>query len=200
MTSAVKRAGTRFLTNNFLLESIISSSDANKRSEWQLKKINQGAEIRYDSKSCSFCASPTLDFTCYYNYMTLLNQTYDYWSNYGYFDQGYKPLIYLPSFWGSKEVPNMLMQMATISGANLSRGPSISLMGVRKSAGQTDYWIYKPELVKLINYAEDQFYKRFGVEPKGRFDFGTRDENLVRPTQLIRVYANLEQALSKESI
>ena len=200
MASTVRRTGTRFLTNNFLLESIISNSDANSRSEWQLKKINEGLEIRYDSKSCSFCASPTLDFTCYYNYMILLNQTYDYWSNYGLFDQGYKPLIYMPSFWGSKEVPDMLMQMATISGVNLERGPHVSLMGVRKGAGYSDYWIYKNQLVKLIDFAENQFFERFKVEPKGRFDFGKRDEDSVRPTQLIRVYANLEQALRKESI
>jgi hypothetical protein len=200
MASTIRRSGTRFLTHNFSLENIISNSDTNSRSEWQLRKINAGADIKYDTKNCSFCAAPSLDFTCYYNYMTLLNQTYDYWSNYGLFDQGYKPLIYMPSFWGSKEVPDMLMQMATISGVNLERGPNISLMGVRKGAGYSDYWIYKAELVKLINYAENQFYQRFKVDPKGRFDFGTREEDMVRPTQLIRVYANLEQALRKENI
>ncbi len=190
---------TVFLTNNFILEQTKKSSETDAILNWKLKHINGDEKnIVYDIKSRVYCANPTMDFNCYYNYMVLLNQTYDYWKNYGLFDQGYKPLIYMPSFWKSQTVPDTLMQMATIAGVNLERGPNMSLMGVNKTAGYSDYWVYKDQLVKLINYAEKWFTDKFGVEPKGMFDFGTRESDKVRPTQLVKVLANIERELNKE--
>ena len=108
---------TVFLTNNFILEQTKKSSETDAILNWKLKHINGDEKnIVYDIKSRVYCANPTMDFNCYYNYMVLLNQTYDYWKNYGLFDQGYKPLIYMPSFWKSQTVPDTLMQMATIAG------------------------------------------------------------------------------------
>lgn len=190
--------GTRFLTTNFRIDSICKKTEKQDILDWQLVHC-KGEEnfVMYDVKSCAFVANPTMDFTCYYNYMVMLNQAYDYWSNYGLFDQGFKPLIYMPSIWRAKEVPDFLMQMATIAGVNLEKGPSISLMGVNKGAGYSDYWVPKEQFVKLIEYAENDFYERFKIEPRGKFDFGTKDPDKVRPTQLIRVYSNLERELAK---
>lgn len=188
----------QFLTNNFILEHMFKPTEKEAILNWKLKHIDgDKGNIVYDIKSRVYCANPTMDFNCYYNYMVLLNQTYDYWKNYGLFDQGYKPLIYMPSFWKSQVVPNTLMQMATIAGVNLERGPNVSLMGVNRTAGYSDYWVYKDQLVKLINFAETQFYDKFKIEPKGKFDFGTREPDSVRPTQLVKVYANLERELLK---
>jgi hypothetical protein len=187
-----------FLTDNFILEHMKKASEKEAILNWKLKHIDGDKNnIVYDIKSRVYCANPTMDFNCYYNYMVLLNQTYDYWKNYGLFDQGFKPLIYMPSFWRSQAVPDTLMQMATIAGVNLERGPSVSLMGVNRTAGYSDYWVYKDQLTKLIDFAEQQFYEKFKIEPKGKFDFGTREPDKVRPTQLIKVYANLERELNK---
>lgn len=193
-----QRNNIRFLTVNFNLEYTRKATEKDAILDWKLKYIKGSDNIVYDIKNCAYCANPTMDYNCYYNYMVLLNQTYDYWANYGLFDQGYKPLVYMPSFWRSPSVPDSLMQMATIAGVNLEKGPNMSLMGVNRTAGYADYWVYKDNLVKLINYAEQKFRDEIGVDPKGMFDFGTRDPDKVRPTQLIKVYANLERELAKE--
>lgn len=188
-----QRTNSRFLTENFQLHEIIKSTEQSALRDWQLKFIKGDNHIAYDVKNCAFCANPSLDFTCYYNYMVFLNQTYDYWVNYGLFDQGFKPLIYLPSFWNNSTVSAALIQMTTIAGTNILRQRGTSLMGQHNAPGPAEYWIHKDDLAKLLDFAEQQFFEKFGVEPKGEFSFGTRDPDKVRPTQLIKVYANMEK-------
>ena len=200
MTYNKTRTNNRFLTENFKLDRIVTSTEQSALREWQLRYAKGQHRVCYDAKNCVFCADPTLNFRCYYNYMVFLNQIYDYWSNYGMFDQGFKPFIYLPSFWNNTAVSDTLMQMATIAGVNLERTRGISLMYPRKAAGPAEYWIYKDELVKLLKFAEEQFREKFGIEPTGKFDFGTKDPDNVKPTQLIKVYANMEEITTKGGV
>lgn len=198
MTYTRTRTNNRFLTKNFNLEKIIKASENAALREWQLQYVKDKHVVNFDTKNLVFCADPTLNFRCYYNYMVFLNQIYDYWSTYGLFDQGYKPLIYLPSFWNNSAVSNFLTSMATTAGVNLEKTKGTSLMYAGKAAGPAEYWIYKDELSKLIKFAKQQFKEKFGVDPVGKFDYGTEDPDKVKPTQLIRVQAYIEEIGAKE--
>lgn len=193
MTYARTRTNNRFLTRNFNLEKIITAGENAALREWQLQYVKDKHTVNFDTKNCVFCADPTLNFRCYYNYMVFLNQIYDYWTNYGLFDQGYKPLIYLPSFWNNSMVSQSIISMATQAGVNLQKTSGISLMYSGKAAGPTEYWIYRDELSKLIQFAKQQFRDVFGVDPTGKFDFGTEDPDKVKPIQLIKVQAYIEE-------
>lgn len=201
MSSSHVRCDKRFLTENFILQQSIRTSDESALHEWQrtfLKRDADGKFIKddtafyYDSKNCIHCVNPTFDFTCYYNYMTLLNQLYDDWKYYGLFDQQYKPYIYFPTFWPTGEMRNQLIQLANRANVNLLKTRCISLMYTTSAFGSNEYWIHKTELAKLIKYCEATFADTFGVEPKGKFSFGSTDPDRVRPTQLFRVYSEIE--------
>lgn len=189
------RSRYRILTEDFNIHQVVEQSKQTAIDGWSSKYIQAGQKVLYDAKNCVYCANPTLGYRSYLNYMTMLNQVYEYWTNYGLFDQRYKPFVYLPSFWTDTTISEQLLQMATIAGVNVQRTPGISLMYSGRAVGPAEYWIYKDDLAELIQYAETQFYSQFGVEPTGKFSFGEKDPNKVRTTQLIRVYANMEDVL-----
>jgi hypothetical protein len=184
----------RFLTQNFIGDKITKFSDQSGISSWKMDNLkNEGDKIEYDTKNCIYCANPTYNWSCYYNYLTYLNQTYDYWHNYGLLDQRFKPLIYMPSFWSDTTISDQLMQMATVAGANVQRTRGTSFMYESRTVGMAEYWIYKDDLAKLMNFVKDRFKEMFGVEAKGRFDLGDLNPDKVKTTQLIKVFMEMER-------
>lgn len=184
----------RFLTQNFVSDKVTKYSDQSGISSWKMQNlVNDHDVIEYDTKNCIYCANPTYNWACYYNYLTFLNQTYDYWQNYGLLDQRYKPYIYLPSFWSDTSISDQLIQMATVAGANLQRTRGTSFMYDAKAVGIAEYWIYKDDLSKLMQFVKDKFKEMFGVEAKGIFDLGDISPDKVKTTQLLKVLMEMER-------
>ena len=195
------RTAVRFYSHNFIYDGQAPTTDKQATRDWKAKYTKNVDESKvkfyYDSKNSIHCCNATMDWICYYNYMTLLNQLYEQWNCYGLFDQQYKPYVYMPSFWNDPTVAEALLEMATRAGANIISTAGTSFMYYGKALGPAEYWIHKNDLAKVVEYASQSFRDTFGLPDIGKYSFGTSNPDEVKTSQIVRVFANLEQELGE---
>ena len=187
----------RYLTTNFVFNREVSANDQSAISQWRTARADEGIRnIAYDNKNGIYCANPTFDYECYYNYMTLLNQLNDRWVNYARFDQGYKPLVYLPSFWANPKITEDMLTLASCAGVSLEKVKGTGLLKpFTGGPGCSEYWVKNVDLSRIMEYAKQKFEENYGVPPTGKYDYGPTDPIKVRPIRLVKVNMEIQRDL-----
>ena len=195
------RTAVRFYSHNFIYDGQASTADKQATRDWKANcaknKDEKTIKFYYDSKNSIHCCNATMNWTCYYNYMTLLNQLYNNWNCYGLFDQQFKPYIYMPSFWSDSSVADELLALAASANVNLVATGGTSFMYYGKALGPAEYWIHRDDLVKVMNFVKENFIEMWGLPDVGKLSLGDINPDMVKTSQLIRVFSNLEQMIGE---
>lgn len=176
----IVKSTRRYLTSNFRYIKQISQTDSEGLRIWKSsyikdnKEDNEKISIKYDSKNCIYCANPTYDLDCYYNYLVLLNKLYPDWVKYGMFDIGYKPYLYFPSFWTKSDVDMVLKKLTNDLGIGLHEQKSGSFMYLGKAFGPNEYWIKDSDLRTVMEYCNHTFGTHIAISNKN-YELKTSD-------------------------
>ena len=156
-----------YLTEDFkYIRKVTKKEEAFQEASKDRYKIVNGTKsvLLADTKNLVWCINPTFSFESYYNYLSFLNQVYDDWNCYGLFDIGYKPYVYLPSFWGQSKSPigKILVDLAMKADVDLKPHYNTSFMYPGKAIGPAEYWIKDIDLCKILDFCykidEDEGY------------------------------------------
>lgn len=159
-----KKEYTRRVTNNFKRLRNYDSSELQSFNSWKAEMINNNVPVVFDKRNNIYCVAPTMDFEMYYNYLQYLNESYNEWLSYGYFDMGMVPYIMWPSFIGNATVVDEMRNVAKMANVTLIDVPSVSVLKPSYTSYGTDYWIFREDLYKIAKYMESvsPIYK-FGI-------------------------------------
>ena len=112
----------------------------------------------YDIRNGIVCYNPTMDLTCYYNYISYLNTQQDQWRNFGYLDMGMVPLAMLPSFF-PEEIKEVLSNAARVKGITVHSMPPVSNLRGSYRGTVNDVWIFREELAEALGVRYQEIMK-----------------------------------------
>lgn len=140
------------ITNNFKRLMTFDGSQVKEFEKWKNEQKERGAEIKFDKRNNIYCVGPTMDFEMYYNYVMYLNESYNDWLSYGYFDMGMVPYLMWPSFMDASPALEQMRKIARTVGVELIKVPSVSFLKHSYVSNGTDYWIFRDDLYTLCNF------------------------------------------------
>ena len=142
----------KIVTNNFKRLLTFEGNQVKEFEKWKNEQRDKGAEIKFDKRNNIYCVGPTMDFEMYLNYVTFLNESYDSWLSYGYFDMGMVPYLMWPSFMDASPALEQMRKIARTAGVELIKVPSVSFLKHSYVSNGTDYWIFRDDLYLLCDY------------------------------------------------
>lgn len=137
------------VTINFMRHKLFKTEQDKEFAAWRDEMVKNGAQVIYDRRNGIYCVAPTMDYEMYYNYCVYLNENYNSWVNYGYFDMGMIPYLMWPSFMDSSTVMEQMRKIVRAVGIDLIKVPSVSFLKNAYSASGVDYWIFREDLFQL---------------------------------------------------
>lgn len=179
-TGSVKR-----VTHNFNRLMNFDGSAVQEFGKWRDEQIEKGARIAFDRRNHIYCVNPTMDYEMYYNYLNYLNESYNEWMNYGYFDMGMVPYMMWPSFMESSPALEQMRRVARQAAIDLVPVPSVSLLKPSYISNGVDYWIFREDLFKLSKFMESRSQS---------YNFGFNSPDEVSLSKFLKPLADISRA------
>lgn len=139
------------VTMNFKRFKVFGTEQDKEFNAWKEEVRSSGVPVLYDRRNNIYCVNPTMDYEMYYNYCEYLNQSYNEWLHYGYFDMGMVPYLMWPSFMDQSTVLEDMRGIARRVGVELVKVPSVSFLKSAYTSNGTDYWIFREDLLTLCS-------------------------------------------------
>lgn len=137
------------VTINFQRHKVFKSEQDKEFASWRDDIQKTGAQVVYDRRNGIYCVAPTMDYEMYYNYCVYLNESYNEWVGYGYFDMGMVPYLMWPSFMDSSVVLEQMRNIVRTVGVDLVKVPAVSFLKNAYGSNGVDYWIFREDLFEL---------------------------------------------------
>lgn len=139
------------VTINFKRHKVFKAEQDKEFALWRDEITKSGAQVVYDRRNGIYCVSPTMDYEMYYNYCVYLNESYNEWMSYGYFDMGMVPYLMWPSFMDASSVMEQMRNIVRVVGVDLIKVPAVSFLKSAYGSNGVDYWIFREDLLTLCN-------------------------------------------------
>lgn len=111
-------------------------------------------DSKIDYRNGIECINPTMDLTCYINYIEYLNARSSDWKTFAYLDLGMMPLVMAPSFM-HEQMKDVFVETIKTLNIPCYEMPAVSMLnGTRVRDITSDIWVFKEDIGKLLGIPE----------------------------------------------